>query len=81
MSYEIPTDDEYIINAQRKAKKGFLQEEVVNGGLDPEAFTNFAASSKGTTEIDIDMFTFEELQEMVRNFKTHVREEARRAKL
>lgn len=66
---EIPTDDDYIKTAQRKAKQSYLKEEILDAGLDADKFAMYIQEQKGTDQIDIDEFEFEELQNIVRNFK------------
>ena len=76
--YEIPTDDEYIINANRKAKQSFLKEEIIDMDFNPDDFIEFASQQKGSADIDI--WTFEELQDCVRTFKVTIRDRERAEK-
>ena len=63
--YEEPEDD-FLIQAQRKAKKSFLVEEIIDQNYSPILFTKFCERLRGT---DVDEYSFEELQEVVRRFK------------
>lgn len=63
--YEEPEDD-FLAQAQRKAKKAFLVEEIIEQNYSPILFTKFCEKLKGT---DVDEYTFEELQGIVRRFK------------
>lgn len=65
MDYSTP-DDEFLLQAQRKAKRSFLAEEIVAAGYSPDLFTLFCEALKGS---DIDLWNFEELQDCVRQFK------------
>ncbi|CAG9316757.1 unnamed protein product [Blepharisma stoltei] len=65
------SDSEDILeSAQRKAKQKFLREEVIELNYDPKLFTDFCESQKGS---DIDLWTFEEIQECVKEFKLKFR--------
>lgn len=59
-------DDSYIIEAERKAKQNYLTEEILESNYDPELFMMFCGTKKGA---DIDMYSFEELQDCVHQFK------------
>lgn len=65
--YEEVSDDFYILQAERKAKQTFLKEEILDIGYDIELFTAFMDSRRG---INIDLWTFEEIQEVVHEFKS-----------
>ena len=65
MDFSSP-DDEFLLQAQRKAKRSFLAEEIVAAGYSPELFTLFCEQSKSS---DIDVWAFEELQDCVKRFK------------
>ena len=58
-------EDDYITNAQRVAKQNYLAEEIIEAGHDPEQFIAFAGKGE---EVDIDTWSFEELQDIVREF-------------
>ena len=59
-----------MAQAQRKAKKAFLVEEIIEQSYSPILFTKFCEGLKGT---DVDEYTFEELQGIVRRFKLKYR--------
>ena len=61
MAYE--GDDQEIERGQRKAKQRYLQEEILEGGYDPELFTEYVDKLKGA---DVDAYTFDELQDVCR---------------
>ena len=63
--YEEPEDD-FLAQAQRKAKKAFLVEEIIEQNYSPILFTKFCEALKGT---DVDEYSFEELQGIARRFK------------
>ena len=63
-------EDDFIKNAERTAKQNFLKEEIVDAGYDPGEFIEFCSQDE---EPDIDSWTFEELQDLVRQYKDHVR--------
>ena len=67
MDYENEEDD-YLEQAQRKAKRTYLKEEVLDMGFSAERFTAFCKGEKGT---NIDLWSFEELQDCVSRFKIH----------
>ena len=44
-------DESYIIEAERKAKQNYLNEEILDNNYDPELFMMFCGNKKGS---DID---------------------------
>ncbi|CAG9319224.1 unnamed protein product [Blepharisma stoltei] len=62
--------EEYLAEAGRKAKQKFLREEIIELNYDPKLFTHFCESKKGA---DIDLYTTEELEECVKEFKIRFR--------
>ena len=60
------SDEDYLAQASRQAKRHFLLEEIVTPGYLPETFTYYCELGKGS---DIDQWTFEELQRAVADFK------------
>ena len=60
------SEDDFLAQAQRKAKKSFLTEEIIQQNYSPRLFTQFCENCKGA---DIDAYTFEELEDLVRIFK------------
>lgn len=71
MDYEV-SDDIYILQAERRAKQNFLKEEIIDNGYDPNLFTAFMEEKRST---EIDLWTFEEIQEMTREFRSRFRPE------
>lgn len=67
-SYE--SEDLYMQEAQRKAKQSFLREEILEMNYSPELFTMFLFE-KGS--VDVDEWSFEDLQDSIREFKQHYR--------
>lgn len=65
--YEEVSDDFYILQAERKVKQNYLIEEILDTGYDSELFTAFMDNRRG---IDIDLWTFEEIQEIVHEFRS-----------
>ena len=65
MDYENEEDD-FLEQAQRRAKRNFLHEEILESGYSGSQFTSFCEQERGA---DIDLWTFEELQDCVRRFK------------
>jgi len=65
MDYENEEDD-FLEQAQRKAKRTYLREEVLDMGFSAQRFQSFCERDKGA---DIDLWTFEELQDCVTRFK------------
>lgn len=59
-------NDDYIINAERAAKQRYLTEELIDLSYDPNLFMDFISKKK---EPNIDLWTFEELQEIISQFK------------
>jgi hypothetical protein len=51
----------------RAVKQGYLTEEIIEKGLDGEAFTIYCESIKGT---EIDLYTLEELKDIVKAFQS-----------
>ena len=80
MDYENEEDD-FLVQAQRKAKRTYLREEVLDMGFSAQRFMSFCEKEKGA---DIDLWTFEELQDGVTRFKAmeteakHSKEEVKR---
>lgn len=62
--------EDFLAEAERKAKQKFLREEVIELNFDSRLFTYHCESKKAA---DIDLWTFEELQECVREFKMKYR--------
>jgi len=61
---------------EREKKQEYLRQEIVDQNYDPNEFTEFCGERKGT---DIDLWSFEELVECVKEFK-HSREERKTPK-
>ncbi len=59
-------EDDFLLQAQRKAKREFLAEEIVSQGYSTQLFTKFCEERRGS---DIDSWDFEALHECVRDFK------------
>lgn len=60
------SEDDFLAEAQRKAKKSYLTEEIIQQNYSPRLFTQFCDQLRGA---DIDAYTFDELQEIVCRFK------------
>lgn len=73
MDYENEEDD-FLEQAQRKAKRTYLREEVLEMGFSAQRFMSFCEGEKGA---DIDLWTFEELQDCVTRFKAKEAEEGK----
>jgi hypothetical protein len=71
MDYEV-SDDVYILQAERRAKQNFLKEEIIDNGYDPNLFTAFMEEKRST---EIDEWTFEEIQEITKEFRSRFRPE------
>ena len=54
------------LDFERKAKQNYLSEEVLEVGYNPQLFMEYISSIK---ECDIDSWTLDELQQVVRDFK------------
>jgi len=52
---------------ERAVKQKYLTEEIIDKGLDGEAFTTYCESIKGT---EIDLYGLEELKEIVKAFQS-----------
>ena len=63
-------NDDYMITAERAAKQRYLTEELIDLSYDPNLFMDFISKVK---EPNIDLWTFEELQEIISKFKMHHR--------
>jgi len=59
-------NEDYMINAERAAKQRFLTEELIDLSYDPNLFMDFISKVK---EPNIDLWTFEELQDILSKFK------------
>jgi hypothetical protein len=59
-------EDDFLLQAQRKAKREFLAEDIVSQGYSTQLFTKFCEERRGS---DIDSWDFEALHECVRDFK------------
>lgn len=59
-------EDDFLLQAQRKAKREFLAQEIVASGYSTQLFTHFCEQRKGS---DIDCWDFEALHECVQDFK------------
>lgn len=70
MSY-MEQENGFIVEAERKAKQIYLREEILETGYSAEAFTRFIEERKGA---NIDLWSFEELHECVREFKDTMRQ-------
>ena len=70
MDYE-NDEDEFLENAERQAKRTYLREEIIDKGFSAQEFTTFCEQDRGT---DVDLWTFEELQDCVKRFKASVEE-------
>lgn len=60
-------NEDYVIEAERKAKQTYLNEEVLEIGYSPQLFMEFISRIKAP---DIDLWTFDELQAVVKDFKS-----------
>lgn len=69
MAY-LSEEENYLAEAQRKAKQTFLREEVLQAGLPVDEFTQYLETKRGA---DIDIWTLKELEECVREFKSRVK--------
>ena len=63
-------EDDFLLQAQRKAKREFLAEEIVAQGYSTQLFTQFCEERRGS---DIDIWDIEALTECVREFKARHR--------
>ena len=70
-------DEEFFIIMEdlRYAKQMYLKEEIIDKGFDAGQFTMYCNTLKG---IDIDNYTFDELEEIVNNFQSLVVRNQRR---
>lgn len=55
-----------MLEAERKAKQGFLREEVVEAGYSPQLFVAYCETQRGA---DVDLWSFDELHLCVAEFK------------
>lgn len=58
---------EDALEEDRMVKRVYLKEAVINAGFAPDDFIAFCESGKGA---DIDLYTLQDLQELVSDFKT-----------
>lgn len=65
MDYEVDEGD-FLAEAERRAKQDFLREEVLDKGYDPSHFVVFCENLRGS---NVDLWAFDELQQVVREFK------------
>lgn len=63
-------DDGYIVRAEREAKQNYLKEEIIENNYDGQLFMWFISNVR---EANIDMWEFEDLQQIVREFKMKYR--------
>jgi len=68
MEYE-NDEDEFLENAERQAKRTYLREEILDKDFSAQDFTGFCERERGA---DLDLWTFEELQDCVKRFKASV---------
>jgi sorting nexin-7/30/sorting nexin-8 len=59
-------EKEFLAEAERRAKQDFLREEVLDKGYDPVHFVTFCNTLRGS---NVDLWTFDELQMTVKEFK------------
>lgn len=57
-----------------KKKQNYLRKEIMEQNYDPELFSEFLASKKGDDALDLELWTFRELQEAVIEFKSKLDE-------
>jgi len=50
-------------------KQNFLRTEIIDQGYSPEEFTDYLSSEKGENGLNLENWSFSQLQEIVRNFK------------
>ena len=50
-------------------KQNFLRTEIIDQGYNPEEFSDYLSSEKGENGLNLDNWSFTQLQEIVRNFK------------
>lgn len=71
------SEDLYLAQAQRAAKQNFLREEILDNGFDPHEFTEFIESKRGA---NIDLWSFDELKDIVSQFKLHLKQQSEKRK-
>lgn len=63
-------NENYIIEAERKAKQNYLSEEILDSNYDPDLFMMYCSRRK---EPNLDLWDFDELQKCVQDFKMEYR--------
>jgi hypothetical protein len=59
-------EENFLAEAERRAKQSFLREEVVDAGYSPQLFVSFCELQRGA---DVDLWSFDELHQCVVEFK------------
>ena len=60
-------EDENEINK----KQEYLRKEIIDQGYDPNDFAKYLKAFKGNEEVDINLYNFEELEEIINNYKVN----------
>ena len=52
-------------------KQEYLRKEIIDQGYDPNDFAKYLKAFKGNEEVDINLYNFEELEEIINNYKVN----------
>ena len=52
-----------------EAKQNYLRQEIIEKGFSPDEFANFLSKTKGEDSADLNSYSLEDLQDIVRKFK------------
>ena len=58
-------------NEEINKKQEYLRKEIIEQGYDPNDFTKYLKAFKGNEEVDINLYNFEELEEIINNYKVN----------
>ena len=53
-------------------KQLFLRNEIIDQGYNPEAFSNYMGSLRGENGLDLETWSFQDLQKVVNDFKSQM---------
>ena len=53
-------------------KQLFLRNEIIAQGYNPEAFSNYMGSLRGENALDLETWSFQDLQRVVNDFKSQM---------
>ena len=52
-------------------KQNYLRTEIIDAGYDPEEFTEYLSSENGENELNLENWSYSQLEDIVKNFKLY----------